>query len=119
MTAESFLDVEKIKAFDDKLTEYENLYITESDVIDGKTEEFLRILKRNLYGLSDFYVSDNLSEEFKKIISDENLYSKFSEKEKVNDILLKRKYNPKFLDKKRLLRLNRELLETFYPNYSI
>lgn len=119
MTAESFLDVEKIKAFDDKLTEYENLYITESDVIDGKTEEFLRILKRNLYGLSDFYVSDNLSEEFKKIISDENLYSKFSEKEKVNDILLKRKYNPKFLDKKRLLRLNRELLETFYPNYLI
>ena len=119
MTAESFLDVEKIKAFDDKLTEYENLYITESDVIDGKTEEFLRILKRKLYGLSDFYVSDNLSEEFKKIISDENLYSKFSEKEKVNDILLKRKYNPKFLDKKRLLRLNRELLETFYPNYLI
>lgn len=119
MTAESFLDVEKIKAFDDKLTEYENLYITESDVIDGKTEEFLRILKRNLYGLSDFYVSDNISEEFKEIISDENLYSKFSEKEKVNDILLKRKYNPKFLDKKRLLRLNRELLETFYPNYLI
>ena len=119
MTAESFLDVEKIKAFGAKLTEYENLYITESDVIDGKTEEFLRILKRNLYGLSDFYVSDNLSEEFKKIISDENLYSKFSEKEKVNDILLKRKYNPKFLDKKRLLRLNRELLETFYPNYLI
>ncbi len=119
MTAESFLDVEKIKAFDDKLTEYENLYITESDVTDGKTEEFLRILKRNLYGLSDFYVSDNISEEFKKIILDKNLYSKFSEKEKVNDILFKRRYNPKFLDKKRLLRLNRELLETFYPNYLI
>lgn len=117
MTAESFLDVEKIKAFDDKLSEYENLYITESDIVDGKSEEFLKSLKCDLYGLSDYCVSDNISEEFKKIVLDENLYSKFSEKEKVNDILLKRKYNPKFLDKKRLLRLNRELLETFYPDY--
>ena len=117
MTAESFLDVEKIKAFDDKLSEYENLYITESDIVDGKSEEFLKSLKCDLYGLSDYCVSDNMSEEFKKIILDENLYSKFSEKEKVDNILSKGKYNPKFLDKKRLLRLNRELLETFYPDY--
>lgn len=117
MTAESFLDVEKIKAFDDKLSEYENLYITESDIVDGKSEEFLKSLKCDLYGLSDYCVSDNISEEFKKIILDENLYSKFSEKEKVDNILSKGKYNPKFLDKKRLLRLNRELLETFYPDY--
>lgn len=117
MTAESFLDVEKIKAFDDKLSEYENLYITESDIVDGKSEEFLKSLKCDLYGLSDYCVSDNISEEFKKIILDENLYSKFSEKEKVDNILSKGKYNPKFLDKKRLLRLNRELLEAFYPDY--
>lgn len=117
MTAESFLDVEKIKAFDDKLSEYENLYITELDIVDGKSEEFLKSLKCDLYGLSDYCVSDNISEEFKKIILDENLYSKFSEKEKVDNILSKGKYNPKFLDKKRLLRLNRELLETFYPDY--
>lgn len=117
MTAESFLDVEKIKAFDDKLSEYENLYITESDIVDGKSEEFLKSLKCDLYGLSDYCVSDNMSEEFKKIILDGNLYSKFSEKEKVDNILSKGKYNPKFLDKKRLLRLNRELLETFYPDY--
>lgn len=117
MTAESFLDVEKIKAFDDKLSEYENLYITESDIVDGKSEEFLKSLKCDLYGLSDYCVSDNISEEFKKIILDENLYSKFSEKEKVDNILSKGKYNPKFLDKKRLLRLNRELLEIFYPDY--
>lgn len=117
MTAESFLDVEKIKAFDDKLSEYENLYITESDIVDGKSEEFLKSLKCDLYELSDYCVSDNISEEFKKIILDENLYSKFSEKEKVDNILSKGKYNPKFLDKKRLLRLNRELLETFYPDY--
>lgn len=117
MTAESFLDVEKIKAFDDKLSEYENLYITELDIVDGKSEEFLKSLKCDLYGLYDYCVSDNISEEFKKIILDENLYSKFSEKEKVDNILSKGKYNPKFLDKKRLLRLNRELLETFYPDY--
>ena len=117
MTAESFLDVEKIKAFDDKLSEYENLYITESDIVDGKSEKFLKSLKCDLYGLSDYCVSDNMSEEFKKIILDGNLYSKFSEKEKVDNILSKGKYNPKFLDKKRLLRLNRELLETFYPDY--
>ncbi|MCF0124845.1 MAG: radical SAM protein [Clostridia bacterium] len=117
MTAESFLDADEIIKFDDKLAEYENLYIEESEIMQLSYNDFLDKLKNDLYKNESLISSDDIKEFYKHIILDEKLYSRFGDKEKVNAILAKGNYDPEFLDKKRQLRLNRELLESFYPDY--
>jgi radical SAM protein with 4Fe4S-binding SPASM domain len=117
MTAEALLDADEIIQFDEKLAELENLYIEETEMLQGTSDEFLQILKRDLYPNKDFNFTGDATSCLKKIILDEKLYKRFSETSKVNFILEKGNYNPFFLDKKRLLRLNRELLEYFYPDF--
>ena len=117
MTAEALLDSDKIIALDDKFAEYENLYIEENEILKGTYSEFLELIKRDLYTNNAIAFSGNSKEDFNTIILDEKLYSRFEEKKQVEEILKKGNYNPEFLDKKRLLRLNRELLETFYPDF--
>lgn len=117
MTAEALLDSDKIIALDDKFAEYENLYIEENEILKGTYSDFLELIKRDLYTNNAIAFSGNSKEDFNTIIMDEKLYSRFEEKKQVEEILKKGNYNPEFLDKKRLLRLNRELLETFYPDF--
>ena len=117
MTAEALLDSDKIIALDDKFAEYENLYIEENEILKGTYSEFLELIKRDLYTNNAIAFSGNSKEDFNTIILDEKLYSRFEEKKQVEEILKKNNYNPEFLDKKRLLRLNRELLETFYLDF--
>ena len=117
MTAEALLDADKIIALDDKFAEYENLYIEENEILIGTYYEFSELLQNDLYIKNGISFSGNTKEDLKSIILDEKLYSRFEQKDKVEEILKKGNYNPKFLDKKRLLRLNRELLETFYPDF--
>ncbi len=117
MTAEALLDFEKIEKFDDKLAEYENLYIDDTDLISISASDFLNILKAELYTKNSISFSENVSNDLKQIIFDKKLFSHFSDKAKVDEILSIGNYDPEFLDKKRLLRLNRQLLETFYPNF--
>ena len=117
MTAEALLDSDKIIALDDKFAEYENLYIEENEILKGTYSDFLELIKSDLYTNNAIAFSGNSKEDFNTIIMDEKLYSRFEEKKQVEEILKKGNYNPEFLDKKRLLRLNRELLETFYPDF--
>ncbi|NLK46426.1 MAG: SPASM domain-containing protein [Treponema sp.] len=117
MTAEALLDSDKIIALDDKFAEYENLYIDENEILKGTYSEFLELIQKDLYTSNAISFSGNPKEDFKSIVLDEKLYSRFKEKKKIEEILKKGNYNPDFLDKKRLLRLNRELLETFYPEF--
>ena len=117
MTAEALLDSDKIIALDDKFAEYENLYIEENEILKGTYSDFLELIKSDLYTNNAIAFSGNSKEDFNTIIMDEKLYSLFEEKKQVEEILKKGNYNPEFLDKKRLLRLNRELLETFYPDF--
>jgi len=109
MTAEALLDYDEIVEFDDKLAEYENLYITESDMISISLEDFVKKIGKDLYKTQE-------PKSINEIILDNKLYSYFDDQNKVSEILEKGNYNPQFLDKKRLLRLNRELLEVFYPD---
>ena len=117
MTAEALLDSDKIIALDDKFAEYENLYIEENEILKGTYSDFLELIKSDLYTNNAIAFSGNSKEDFNTIIMDEKLYSRFEEKKQVEEILKKGNYNPEFLDKKRLLRLNRELLETFYLDF--
>jgi radical SAM protein with 4Fe4S-binding SPASM domain len=117
MTAEALLDADEIIKFDEKLAEHEYLYIEENEMLKGSSDEFLQILKGDLYPKKDFDFTGDAKSCFKKILLDEKLYKRFSETSKVNLILEKGNYSPLFLDKKRLLRLNRELLENFYPDF--
>lgn len=121
MTGESLLDYEQIIQFDDKLAEYENLYIEEKEIQNITPSDFLKLIIANLYkGEEDkFDFAIPVQKCLEQIILDPKLYNRFSDKDYVKRILQNGNYDPLFLDKKRLLRLNRELLETFYSDYLI
>lgn len=87
MTAEALIDFETIVKFNDKLAEYENLYIEESDLISISSSDFLNILKVELYKQNSISFSGNVLNDLKQIILDEKLYSYFSNKNKVAEIL--------------------------------
>lgn len=116
MTAEAFLDADKIMALDDRFAEYEDLYIREDEIIKGTYAEFLELLKNDLYSKDEEFPQETKAA-LDKIILDEKLYSLMKDEKKVNDILANGHYQPPYLDKKRLLRLNRKLLEVFYSDY--
>ncbi len=117
MTAEALMDYEKIIQFDDKLAEYENLYIEKSDIVSISIEDFFNKLITDLIPLKSKQFTGDILNDLNLILLDTHLYSYFPNQEKVKRILLKGNFDSNFLDKKRLLRLNRELLETFYSNY--
>ena len=117
MTAEAFLDYDKIVKFDDKLAEYENLYIEESEIVSISPFDFLKKLKSDLYCGNEKIFVDDFKTDMDSIILDHKLFSYFKDKSKVHKILNTGNYDTDYLDKKRLLRLNRELLESFYPKY--
>lgn len=119
LTSEPMLEIEKLRAINEKLADYEDVSITEKDVKKGTACDFLGFLKENLYSVDSLQFTGDQALDFDMILSDIDLYLRFKNNKRVIRILEEKRVDIKFVDRKRLRRINRILLETFYPDYLI
>lgn len=119
LTSEPLLEIEKLSAINEKLADYEDVSITEKDVKKGSVSDLLVFLKESLYSEDPLQFTGNHLLDIDMILSDKDLYLRFKNSKVVTRILEEKRVDVKFVDRKRLRRINRILLETFYPDYLV